>query len=198
MAQTGCLIITDGRPYLADTLRSAHQHLLPYITGPTVIVTDHDHRRGLSGAIRHAWAQLDHINVDYIFHLEDDFTFPDRVPVQEMIRLLNDEQLCQVALKRQPVNPWEQQAGGFIEANPGNYTARDGWVESFFGFTLNPCVYPKPRWEDGWVWPVGGGEAEFTAHLRRIGSPRFGIFGDVTDSPRCTHIGHQRAPEWKL
>lgn len=207
MADVAVLIITDGRPCLRDTLASAEKYLFPYCDGPTILVSDINHQKGLSGSVREGWEAIDlHLReddgygaerprFDFVFHLEDDWIFREPVPIDDMADLLRRQGLKQVALKRQPVNPQEVAVGGFMEANPDNYAQRDGWVESFFGFTLNPCLY-STELIDWSPWPLGGGEREFTDSLPE--KSRFGIYGDLTDPPRCFHIGHQRAEGWKL
>lgn len=199
-----CLLITDGRPYLQETLRSAEEFLFPYIDGPTVLVSDSSHKLGLSGAIREGWERLRLVRCSYAFHLEDDFVFRAPVPVDEMVALLEREKLWQVALKRGPVNDLEHAHGGFMQANPHNYEQRAGWVESHFGFTFNPCVYRNPI--HPLVMPEWAGEAGLTEQLRgweavpnqKYDYARYGIFGSIEDPPRCTHIGHERAAGWTL
>lgn len=197
MARIACLIITDGRPCLQETLRSAEEFLFPYIDGPTYIASDVLHKKGLSGNVTSGWSAADGQDHDWVFHLEDDWVFTEPVPVEEMAQLQQRECLLQVALKRNPVNPIEQAVGGFMEANPDNYEQRDGWVESFFGFTFNPCLVPCTVLD----LPTEDGEAGLTRTLRAThyqGMARFGIYGNLDDLPRCFHIGHQRAEGWKL
>jgi hypothetical protein len=201
MADVAVLLITDGRPCLRDTLASAEEFLFPYCDGPTVLVSDVGHKKGLSGSVREGWETVHGIvdaewgTPDFVFHLEDDWVFREPVPIAEMVDLLCREKLTQVALKRDAVNPHELAVGGFMEANPDNYTQRDGWVQSRFGFTLNPCLYAT--YMVGFnPWPLGGGEREFTDSLPA--KSVFGIYGNLTDPPRCFHIGHQRAEGWKL
>lgn len=196
------LLITDGRPCLQDTLASAARYLFPHVDGPTVLVADSHHEFGLSGAIKEGWSRLDgwaqHMKdggyQPYIFHLEDDFTFDAPVPVADMVALLEREKLTQVALRREAVDG--DPPGGFM--NTPNYVDRRGWVEAvrnnphfFYGFTFNPCIYPAfPTVSRGWE-----GEAGLTAVLPK--SSRLGLYGDISDPPRCFHIG-VRHPEWKL
>lgn len=190
MPRIALVVVTDGRPCLTETLRSAAE-LLP-IDGPTFLVNDAQHKLGLSGAVCEGWRQAARSNVDWVFHLEDDFVFDRPVPVDEMIGLCYGARLAQVALKRGPVNLEEAQAGGFMELNPANYVQREGWVESFFGFTLNPCVVPRSVFE-GRMFT--NGERGLTDQL--VGG-RFGIFGTIDDPPRCEHIGVQRSAGWTL
>ena len=120
------MVITDGRwDYLQRTLESAAQ-CLDYPFSQRILVDDSGEeigfcptkfdvvkntpRRGLAGAIQSGWDALD-ANIDYVFHLEDDFIFPDHVDIDLMIELMEYEpDLAQIALLRQPWSPQEQQA----------------------------------------------------------------------------------------
>lgn len=211
----GLLVISCGRPqYLASTLASAKQ-MLQGINGPRIIVDDsadpayhavlrktdfdlilHDEKRGLSGAVQSGWDAMD---CDYVFHLEEDFTFPKAVNLAEIVGWLEAvPTLAQMALIRNPApTPIEQVYGGFIQANPDAYVPRGGYEEHAELFTLNPCVYP--RWVTEVGWPEGGGEREFTDRLLgKYPDVTFGLLGSRNDAPRCVHIGHERAPSWKL
>lgn len=191
-----CLLITDGRPCLQDTLASAEEFLFPYLDGPTVLVSDTTHKLGLSGAIREGWRKVGH--PEYVFHLEDDFVFREPVPISHMIGLLEYERLTQVALRRDFV-PGAEPPGGYFELHPERYTQRDGWVESAFGFTFNPCLYPASVIYTMSEFPWQG-EAGLTATMKDHPAWRdfrCAIYGNLTDPPRCFHIG-VRHPEWKL
>lgn len=201
-----CLLITDGRPCLQETLASAEEFLFPYLDGPTVLVSDSSHDLGLSGAIRCGWQDVGWVSEEcrtrgnplHVFHLEDDFVFTEPVPVADMVALLEREKLAQVALKRDAVNWQEKAAGGFMQANPDNYEQRDGWTESRFGFTFNPCLYDLD-FIGGATAQEWKGEAGLTQLLSLRTYPRrYAIFGNIDDPPRCFHIGHQRSAGWKL
>jgi hypothetical protein len=205
----GLLVISCGRPqYLAATLASA-KAMLQGIDGPRVIVDDsadpafhevlrktdfdlvlHDHKRGLSGAVQSGWDAMD---CDYVFHLEEDFTFPKAVNLTEIVGWLEAvPNLAQMALLRQPWSPVEHAAGGIIQTDPDVYVPRGGYEEHAKLFTLNPCVYP--RWVTEVGWPEGGGEREFTDRLLgKYPESTFGFLGSRNDSPRCIHIGYESA-----
>lgn len=202
------LLITDGRPCLQQTLASAEEFLFPYVDGPTVLVSDTQHKLGLSGAIKNGWQSLwsfrdashQRGSTPYIFHLEDDFTFREPVPVDDMARLCERENLTQVALRREAV-PFDP-PGGFL--NTPNYEERDGWIECvdnhpgfFYGFTFNPCIYPFHA-VDGFRNPAWQGEAGLTSCLRKLGGLRLGLYGSLTDPPRCFHANTPRSAGWKL
>lgn len=207
----GLLVISCGRPgYLATTLDSAARNL-PGINGPKLIVDDsgstemqkmlrtldgydtafHTENRGLSAAIQTGWDLLD--DCDYIFHLEDDFTFPRAVDVKSIAKRLDAiPELAQLALVRQPWSPEEHAAGGIIHLDPDAYVPREGYEEHVKLFTLNPCVYP--RWVTELGWPEGGGEREFTDRLLgKYPEATFGYVGTRWDPPRCIHIGQESA-----
>ena len=215
MTVVSLVVVTDGRGELVEqTIRSADRMLVcdwshrvivddsgdpaygVHLTGlfPGWRVVSHDERRGLSGAVRTAWAVIP--EREWLFHLEDDWTFPQRVDVLDMVEVCRREGLAQVALTRNAVSPAEFVAGGLIEANPGWYTRRGGWVSSSWGFTLNPHVVAP--WCRDVGWPDGGGEREFTDRLEARGRVQFGLYGSLVDPPRCVHLGSARTPSWRL
>jgi hypothetical protein len=210
------LVVTDGRwDYLERTLESAVQNLT-YDFSEVVIVNDHEEgweqfpdlmwellgerwemvggvaggRRGMAGAIQVGWDHLD--DCDYVFHLEDDWTFPDPVDVGAMVaHLAADPELAQVALLRQPVSPDEQATGSLYGPNPDAYTETGGLVVQRRLFTFNPCVYPR------WVTGYGAGlEQEVTDKLLADGK-HFAYLGGLDDPPRCTHIGVRRSAGYR-
>jgi glycosyltransferase involved in cell wall biosynthesis len=211
----GCLIITDGRGEYLEQMWNSLQWDGPdfdvtvlvddsgddeygqwchELIAPTVFV-HHSHRRGLAGAIASGWNALG--DVDYIVHLEEDFTFPEPIPVDRMVNLLiSDRQLAQVCLKRQPWSPIECALGGFMAVHPEHYTnATVNGVRCVYQsqcFSFNPCVYP------GWVRNFGADiEAPLTDRLLAAGH-RFAYYGHTEDEPRCVHIGEKRSVAWML
>jgi len=150
-------------------------------------------RRGLAGAIQSGWDHLNE-NIDYVFHLEDDFIFPDVVDVELMIELLEYEpELAQVALLRQSWSPEEQQAGGIYGIDCDRFRQKRGFVEQSHLFTFNPCVYPIAIARDY----RAGLEAELTADLLKD-DWRFGYLGELGDDPRTIHIGVRRSRNYQL
>lgn len=154
-----------------------------------------DESLGFGGAIQAAWKRLDH-DIDYVFHLEDDFTFNSPIDVTGMLEVLGAHpRLAQLVLKRQPWSPEEHAAGGIVEMWPDLYTEMDWcgyrWTEHDLFFSTNPSFYPAAITEKG--WPSGAGsEAQFTEYLRTICGHRFAFWGAKFDPPRVTHIGRKR------
>ena len=184
------LFITDGRSYAAATLASAAEMLPPLDCA--VIVDDTDHAMGFDGAIRAGWEGVLRTNADYVFHLEDDFTFEEPVPLEQMRQVLETKRtLAQIALKRQPWNAEERAAGGIVEQHPDDFQeVRGTWTEHERFFTTNPCLYPRWLCEKG--WPEGPeSEGRFTIRLRDEGF-RFAYWGGKFDPPRVAHIGTER------
>jgi len=184
------LIVDDsGDPAYGEWLRSTFRDWS---------VVSHDKRLGLAGAIDTAWSHLSSVDVDFVFHLEDDFTFPVDVPLTEMAaHLKRDPSLAQVTLYRQPWSPQEHIAGGYLGLYSDDYTLEQV-TESFDLFTtsrlfsFNPSLYRKEI-----THYRGGLEADVTEVLARDGL-RFGVLAGNGGSPLCTHIGAERSPGWKV
>lgn len=215
MSGVGCLIITDGRGEYLEQMWGSLQWDGPDFTH-TVLVDDsgddeygqwcrelirpdvfvhHNNRRGLAAAIQSGWNALG--DVDYVLHLEEDFTFPEPIPVDRMMRLLDHEpDLAQVCLKRQPWSPIEVTMGGFMELHPNDYQNHicEGvrYVSHTRCFSFNPCLYP------GWIRSF---RADLEAPLTQVmlqGKLRFAYYGHTEDDPRCIHIGEKRSAGWML
>jgi len=202
------LVITDGRwDYLQRTLQSAIE-CLNYPFAQRLLVDDsgeplgfapdgfdvirNQPRKGLAGAIQTGW---DHLNddIDFIFHLEDDFVFPEPVDIPWMIEYLQaDPSLAQIALHRQPWSPEEQQAGSIYNLDRTRFQQLPGWLRQRHLFTFNPCLYPRAITR----YPAGL-EADLTKRLLDDGW-QFGYLGDLDDEPRCIHIGIRRSRDYKL
>jgi len=147
----------------------------------------------LAGAIQSGWDALN-AEIDYVFHLEDDFIFPDHVDVELMVELLEYEtDLAQVALLRQPWSPQEQQAGGIYWIEPERFKQKAGFVQQQHLFTFNPCLYPIAVARNY----RAGLEAELTADLVADGWS-FGYLGELGDEPRTIHIGIRRSRNYQL
>jgi hypothetical protein len=218
MKNVSLLVITDGRAdCLERTLWSAASNLLgPQINHriiiddscdpiyrtwllthfPTYDVYSFDHKLGFGGAITAGWEVLAEVSDDeFVWHLEDDFTFAERVELARMIHVLEAvPHLAQLVLKRQPWNPIEIAAGGIVEQHPNEYTDIfiDGDVYSAHNryFSTNPCLYRRSLIKLGWPQEAQS-EGMFGFKLRALGY-HCGFWGSRFDSPKVTHIGNVR------
>lgn len=222
MTNVVLLVITDGRKeYLTQTLESASknlvydfahkiimndsgdQHYAEFLvqTYPDFFIISHSKRSGLTAAINTAWAALPS-DTDYIFHLEEDFTFNKQINILEMINILEaNSYLVELTLKRQPVNRAEEEAGGFMQQNPTVYVDREAWVEQDAYFTLNPSLYSINLTKDG--WPLQGDEGKFFNQIKYPNGVlnadlRCAFLGHFNDPPLVHHIGSKRSDEWVL
>ena len=195
------LIITDGRRDLLErTLESAKQNLPEFEN--KIIINDcqdplfksflnslydyevyHNHEKlGFAGAIQKGWDALS--PTDYVFHLEEDFTFNEKVDIDKMKEILQDDKICQVSLKRQK---WGAEIDGFIEDNPQDYEQMDGYVRHRNFFTTNPSLYKYDLTKIGFP-QVKRSEHEFSQKLFNLGFYS-AILGGKFDPPKVTHTG---------
>lgn len=213
------LVITDGRPdYLPRTIASARDQLAGDITErwlyddsgdlehrralaseyPDFRVFGHKRgRQGFGGAIRAAWDHLDgRTGADFIFHLEDDFTFNRPVDLDRLGRLLmRHPRIAQVALRRQPWNVHERTAGGVVELHPDWFVDAfdddDEWLEHVAFWTTNPSLYRRTLIRSV-QWPAGRrSEGMFTQEMRARGAV-FAYYGARDSGEWVTHIGEER------
>jgi hypothetical protein len=158
----------------------------------------HVSRQGFGGAIRSAWKEVG--GYDFIFHVEDDFTFNEPIDVEGMTHVLTQHpDVVQMALKRQPCNPQEQAAGGFMEQHPEEYTdeTTDSWQWCWQRrfFTTNPSFYRGGLTQRG--WPEGeNSEGRFSLDIiNSAPEAKFGYWGWSSEPPRVHHIGTERVGE---
>lgn len=213
-------ITTDGRfDYLHEAVASAVEHLpdvtyryLVNDTGnaesgaylhanfPGWAVINHGTRRGLSGAVWTLWEHATDLGAEFLFHLEDDFTFNANIDLEAMCGVLDRwPSLTQLVLKRQPWSPEEIQAGGQIETAPELYhewhdLSGHHWVEHRRLFSFNPCLIPARTFAQEWG-PVL--ESDVTATLNLNPCNRFAYWGRRDDPPLCHHIGAVRSAGYR-
>jgi glycosyltransferase involved in cell wall biosynthesis len=214
---TAILIFTDGRKdYLEETIASLRQAWGDQPVDEVVIINDsssakyqywlrqeypgdrqihHQGRRGFAGAIQSGWDAV--IGHDWIFHLEDDFIFNEPLNLEGMKTVLRERpDIVQMALKRQPWNDLEREAGGFMERFPSAYTNEitDGyrWCWQQIFFTTNPSLYRGSLMERGWP-QESESEGKFGLRLMKANPDvKFGFWGHKADPPRVHHIGAER------
>jgi hypothetical protein len=178
----------SGDPGYQDWLRAAF---------PAFEVIHTPRRSGFGGAYANAWRYLADLPQRFVFSVEDDFIYERPVDLLAMAEVLDwYPYLRQVALRRQAWNADERTAGGVVELHPGAYAARaDGgnhWLEHRQFFTTNPSLFRTELCDHGWP-PVEHSEGVFTHRLLEDPVARFAYWGERTDGPWVTHIGHQRA-----
>lgn len=223
------LVITDGRrEHIGATLDAASEHLHGPVTRrliyddsgdpenlawlrsmfPLFEVWQHpEGRQGFGGAIREAWRRLAEVaDIDYVFHLEDDFTITRPVDLWQLAGVLDENpHLIQLALRRQPWNEAERAAGGIVEQHPDDWHERElvgpagvrsVWLESRRNFTTNPCLYRRDLL-DLHPWPSGEhSEGRYGIGIleQLAGDVRpFGYWGARSSGVWCEHTGHTRA-----
>jgi hypothetical protein len=162
------MLISDGREeYLRQTMDSAFT-MLPHFDH-LVHVDDSAHALGFDGAAREGIRRALDTGCDYVFWLEQDFTFRRYVDLAAMVKVLERfPYLAQMALLRQPWNDAEKAAGGVIEQHPASYTRVDWegrvWREHNRFVTTNPSLWPRWVLERG--WPIGSeSEGRFGVEL---------------------------------
>jgi glycosyltransferase involved in cell wall biosynthesis len=216
-ASLALVVITDGRmEYLRQCAASlaenaAHDYVARIVVDDSgdgdhaieaarlldaSVLVHHPQRRGLAAAVNSAFQQVLASGADYAFHVEEDFIFPETVPLVEMARLLHEHSvLAEMVLLRQPWSPNEQVVGGYLNEAPQAYTDRDGYLEHRRIFSLNPCMYPARTAR--YPWPAHGDEGDFTKKMVGEGY-RFAVYGGRDDEPRCLHLGVRRSASWTV
>ena len=215
------LVMTDGRDHIFQTIPSFEafasgpiserwihddsgdprhaEKLRRVFPGYTVVSTPG--RSGFGGAIRSAWNNLrESSSADFVFHLEDDFTFRRLVYLSAMATvLLNRPELVQMALRRQPWNADEMRAGGIVEQHPGDYLdERDEicdleWLSHRRFFTTNPSLYRRSLVVER-TWPEGAhSEGRFSAELFEDPAARSAYWGSRASGEWVHHDGNTRA-----
>lgn len=220
------LIMTDGRAsYFSQTLDSAISNLK--IDDELTIVVNDDSAKesyssflkssldrkgekyfitptlpsksGFGGAINNAWNFLNSLKNtdDFVFHLEDDFLFNQKINISELKTILQlKKNIQQVALRRQPWNELEANAGGIVESNPESYFDKSHenihWLEHRNFFTTNPCLYRRSLCREGWP-VVKYSEGIFSKKLLNKDKDFCSAyFGSRNSGELVRHIGFER------
>lgn len=167
---------------------------------PDFDIIHHPQRLGFCGAVHNAWKYVKaNTSTDFIFHIEDDFTYNQPLYLGKMMAVLRLEPwLAQLALLRQPVNEEERRAGGiFGKHGEENFHQKSHsimnahWVEHDIFWTTNPSLFRREILDEGWPTEPQC-EGMFSIALRMKGF-KFGFWGKKDDAPRITHIGNTRA-----
>lgn len=215
------LFITDGRRECAgQTLECLAEMVGPLFFEASIVVDDScseeysswlntkwpwsrhlpigKSKRGFDGAIAAGWEAVKSLDpsIEYVFHLEDDFVMVRHPRFRDMERILRlHPEIVQVALKRQPWNQAEIEAGGIVELDPDSFIQQeeDGleWYEQRKFFTTNPSLYRRALVDLG--WPRGKmSEGRFTRMVLNDPEARFAYLGQKFDEPWVLHIGNER------
>ena len=162
-------------------------------------ITHHTERRGLGGAVYSAWSEALKTPAKYVLHWEDDFVATTTVSLSDMTAIFNNnDQLAQLSLKRQPVNPDEQSVGGYMQMSPSQWFNSDrGYVRHSSLFTYNPCLIPRAiaKLASDDTTPML--ERDVTDRLLTRGY-HFGVLGTIEDEPRVEHVGGHRSTGWRV
>lgn len=156
---------------------------------------------GFGGAIRRAWKYLKETKQPedkYIFHLEEDFTFNEIISIEDMKKDMADS-VVQSALKRQPWNQAEIEAGGVMELNPSAYKQQGNNFHHRLFFTTNPSLYRYDLVNGGWPQDPYS-EGKFWHGILSEGLPYNNLNPDLLQciyyrgyKELVTHIGVDRA-----
>ena len=174
-----------------------HHWLSGYYNTTETTIYSTGQRSGFGGAIISAWDQLRKTDADWVFHLEEDFTFNKHIDLQAMQKVLMAKpHIVQMALRRQPWNDIEVEAGGVIEVQPESYLEwtdeTDYWLQHRNFFTTNPSLYGRSL-IDYHEWPnCDRSEGIFSVELFSDPDNVSGYWGSKTMGEWCTHIGQQR------
>lgn len=148
---------------------------------------------GFAGNVRRMWDAALGTGQEWIFWLEDDFTFNEPIDLPDlMLTMAEDPNLCQIMLKRQPWFPDEIAAGGFMERNLKAYTqVKRGnrvWAEHQLGYWTNPHL-TRASFMARHEWPTGAGsEARFGDRVVK-GERRSAVWGAIGSAPLVHHDG---------
>ena len=205
------VVLTDGRPYLDECLRSAEKNL----KGPIIqkiLVEDsgsrcqtpagwshvsHFERLGIAAGVNSGWdVAASNPHVDYIFWLEEDFIFDGPVDLEPMLLVLeHNPHLAQIVLRRQPWSEEEKAngtVGGFENSEPRWWENGSSWTEQTHCFSCNPCLIPRRVFERDFTDEVIFGKQLVSEGMK------FAFWGTKDDPPRVEHIGVNRSAGWKL
>jgi hypothetical protein len=198
-------ILTNGRrqQVLAETVGSADEHLKGQITRK-VILADHcsphfagwqtlpiaggDYRTAMAAATTVACS----LPEPWLFWLEDDFTFNEVIPLDDMRDAMGPHVL-QMSLVRQPWYPAEVNAGGIREQRPDLFDEMGGWLSHRWYWTCNPMLCRAELFARH-PWPqVPFSERAFGEQVFRDPAVIGGVWGSLDAPPKVHHNGVRRA-----
>jgi hypothetical protein len=137
-----------GDPAIREWLTETFKPMGFYVVGPSEPVD-------YTGSMQAMWRYLrKRAKGDYIFQVEDDFTYTQPVDLGPMIEALRQNpNLVQMALLRDAFYKDEQETGGILGWPEPAFTRREKWLEHRLFFTANPSLFPRSLTET--PWPSG-------------------------------------------
>jgi hypothetical protein len=209
-------VLSSGRSlYLERALVAAARFLIPspaavyvyddgleasaeaFAAFPDATVEGDPFRRGMCAAHTRCWEAAAASELDWVFHLEEDFVLlrPTRVDAIADV-LTRHPHLAQMALVR---TPWgrEIEFGGYIPQMPGYYErCTDGtaeWIETTRNWATCPALL-RTALTSEFAWsPLPGCETEIGPRIiASYPETKFGLWGG--GEPHAAHIGVERAP----
>ncbi len=183
------VIYSDWGPDVLEDLTSIATSNAFYIAGP-------DRHLGYTDSTRAMWRYLrDRARGQYIFAVEDDFTYDRDVDLNPMIRtLVAEPHLRQLALLRAAAYPREHEAGGVLQSLKTETVLRNGrpfpFVEHRDHWTANPSLFKRTL--TATPWPQGSSsERKFGDLILKDKDAAFAYWG--SGESWITHIGEVRA-----
>ena len=178
----------EYRQWLSNTFKSFN------------IVPVSNDRQGYDVAMKKLFSLVRELNVDYCFHIEDDFLLNKKFDIFDLAKILDfNKNMAQISLMRQPWYHNEKEHNGVVEAiiayNPSAHFVKksiDGlhWMEHNAYWTCNPHLFPS--WLTNFEWPSGvWSESRFGRYMfeqQKIA----GIYGVRQDWPYVEHIGREK------
>lgn len=156
-----------------------------YVVGPIAAVD-------FTGSMRAMWTYLGkRARGEYIFQVEDDFTYERPIDLDAMIAVLRDQpHVVQMALLRDACYADERETGGILGWPLPAFTFHDGWFEHRQFWTNNPSLFRRSL--TARPWPTGKhSETLFGKAVLADPAARAAFWGAGEEWIR--HIGEVRA-----
>lgn len=213
------IIINDGRnDYLAEALKSFKENIV-FPEGSEIykIMIDdwpldrdtdtlkklckkykidklvlNDENLGVNATVKKVWSLIPS-DVDYVWHQENDFTFLEKINIQDLMTVIESPIIVQCAIVRQAWFKDEKEAGSLMNTRPerwraGNVSGIDVVLHKDH-FTFNPSLY-KMKWVQD-IFPFG--EYDIRNHyINKNSALWFAYLGTKEDNHRCLHIGERK------
>lgn len=179
----------SGDPGYKDWLEHQFGPMGFYVVGPAK-------RLGYTGSMAAMWKYLqERCNSEYVFAVEDDFTYEEPVDLDAMAEvLLRRPQLAQIALLRQPAYQSEIDKGGVLgwPSESFEQVRHNGsaWMEHRNFWTANPSLFRRSITVRQWP-QAKSSERVFGDQLLMDPNTRFAFWGQ--GQAQMTHIGAIRA-----